>query len=177
MKKVMIVLLLAVVLPFSAKAYSPYGGYSDVTVDLTARGGYNFFENTPLVSGAVGLDFWGVRAELELGWTQLNIPESLAKKDLCIVSPMIGYTYGYSHKLYAMVGVSTWGYTEVSGKSGQNYSWHNSLCGKVKVGANMYMTNNFFINVDVSYLIPVSSKTPSIDYRGFNTCVGVGYRF
>lgn len=179
MKKIIVVLLLAVVLPLSASAYSPYGGYGyrDVTVDVTARGGYNFMENKPLVSGVVGLDFLGVRAELELGWTNVNLPFSSNKKNFCYISPMIGYSYGFNHNVYAMIGITNWGYAELYDTSEQGYDWQHKICGKIKVGANMYLNQHLFVNLDLSYLLPTYSRYSSIDYQSFNLCVGIGYRF
>ena len=81
MKKVMLSLLLAVLLPLSALAYNPYGNWNDVNVDVTARGGYNFLEKTPLVGGALGVNFYGFRAEVEIGYTSFNTCYNFSKQD------------------------------------------------------------------------------------------------
>ncbi|MBQ2810981.1 MAG: hypothetical protein IJF12_02305 [Alphaproteobacteria bacterium] len=174
MKKIIILLLVAAFLPLSASAYS-YGGYKDVTVDITARGGYNFMENVPLAGGAVGVQFWGLRAELEAGWTSFNLPEGILKKDFCYISPMIGYSYGFNHKLYAMVGFTNWGYVDYYDK--QPMFKQDIICAKIKVGGNLYITEHLFVNLDLSYLFPKHMDEYCLTYKGFNLMGGLGFRF
>ena len=173
MKKIIVALLIAVVLPLSANAYTPYRG--DVTVDITARGGYNFMGNVPLAGGAVGVDFYGLRAEIEAGWTLFDMPAGVPKKDFCYISPMIGYVYGFNHNLYAMVGFTNWGYTDLYDP--EPAFKQDIIRGKIKVGANLFVTRHVFINLDLSYLFPKRMDQYVITSKGLNLCGGVGFKF
>ena len=174
MKKIIIALFITVFLPITASAYSPTS-YRDVVVDITARGGYNFMESVPLAGGAVGVEFWGLRAELEAGWTYFNMPSDLLKQDFCYISPMIGYSYGFNHSVYAMVGITNWGYLE-NGKNEQQFR-QDIIYGKLKVGCNLFLTRNLFVNLDLSYLLPRRMENYCITYKGFNLKGGIGFRF
>ena len=174
MKKIIISLLIAVIVPLSASAYS-YGGYNDVTVDITARGGYNFMENVPLAGGAVGVQFWGLRAEIEAGWTPFNLPNGLNKKDFCYISPMIGYSYGFSHNLYAMIGVTNWGYVDTH--LGEPLFRQDIMRPKIKIGGNLFVSKHIFINVDLSYMFPKQMNECCINYKGFDLKGGIGFKF
>ena len=174
MKKIIILLLLAVVLPLSASAYS-YGGYKDVTVDITARGGYNSMENVPLVGAAVGVQFYGLRAELEAGWTTFNMPTPLAKENFCYISPMIGYYYGLNHTVYAMIGITNWGYTDLYYE--EPMFKQDIIRAKLKVGGNLFINEHIFLNLDLNYIIPNRMGEYCLTYKGFNLLGGVGFKF
>ncbi|MBQ7304305.1 MAG: hypothetical protein IJW75_05255 [Alphaproteobacteria bacterium] len=177
MKKLLFTLLLAVILPLSASAYWPYGnGFRDVTVDVTARGGYNLLEKSPMASGVVGVQFYGVRAELELGWTNFDIGANFNKKDFFFVSPMIGWSYGFNHTVYLMGGISNWAEMSYDTNPKGEPTFNNTLCGKLKVGGNLYISEHFFVNVDVSYLLPFA-RHQTLSYEGFIVGAGIGYRF
>lgn len=179
MKKTILALLLAMVLPISASAYSPYGSHG-VAVDVTARGGYNFLEKSPIAGGAVGVNIWGFRAEFELGWTRFKMWDQ-DQKDLFYLAPMVGYCYSWGHDCYAMFGVSNWGSFGHIKDYYPEYAWKDTMCGKLKIGGNFFLSEHFFINVEASYMFPFYSRYYGVPveliYQGFNLCAGVGVRF
>lgn len=179
MKKIIISLLIAVVLPLSASAYYPYGGYGfgDVQVDVTARGGYNFTEKTPLVGGVLGLNYWGFRGEIELGWSCFNAAGSTGKENFCYISPMVGYVYGFNHQLYAMAGITNWGHSELGYNQDKPEFKSNALFGKVKVGCNLFLMPRLFLNIDLSYILPRHFDRHNITYDGLALRAGVGFKF
>ena len=177
MKKIIFTLLIAIVLPLSAGAYSPYMGYPDITVDVTARGGYNFAEKSPLAGGVLGLNFMGFRGELEVGWTYFNSYPDSIKENFCYVSPMVGYVYGFQHQAYAMIGITNWGYYETTDDPQYSHFRSDILYGKVKIGCNLFLSQRMFINMDLSYLLPRHFDYHYLTYDGIGLKVGIGFRF
>ena len=177
MKKVMLSLLLAVLLPLSAFAYNPYKDWMGVHVDVTARGGYNFLEKTPLVGGALGVNFSGFRAEVEVGYASFNTCYDFSKKGFCYVSPMFGYVYGFNHEVYAMAGIMTGGLSEEDFTTGEIFYRDDAIYGKLKAGCNFFVTSNLFVNLDMSYIVPRNYDYRCCSYEGLNFQVGVGVRF
>ena len=179
MKKIIIVLLLTAILPLSAHAWYPTG--KTASFDITARGGYNALENAPLASGAVAVQIFGIRTEIEVGWAQFRLPD-LTTQNLCAVSAMVGYTYEFGHAIYVMAGITNWGVNEfptTGYPTTDGYtipsSLGNSLRGKVKVGANLFVTNHLFFNIDLSYIIPNAHHYRLHGERdGLNLTAGIG---
>lgn len=177
MKKVMLSLLLAVLLPLSALAYNPYRNWTDVNVDVTARGGYNFLEKAPVVGGALGVNFYGFRAEIEVGYASFNTCYNFSKQDFCYVSPMFGYVYGFNHEFYAMIGIMTGGLSEEDYYTGEFSYRESAIYGKIKTGCNLFVTRNLFFNLDLSYIVPRDYDYRCCSYEGLNFQIGVGFRF
>ena len=179
MKKIIIMLLLTAILPLSAHAWYPTG--KTASVDITARGGYNALENAPLASGAVAVQIFGLRTEIEVGWAQFRLAD-LTTKNLCAVSAMVGYIYEFGHAIYAMAGITNWGIDEFPTTDyptidsyTTSSSLGNSLRGKVKVGANLFVTNRMFFNIDLSYIVPNAHRYRLPGERsGLNLTAGIG---
>ncbi len=142
--------------------------------------GYNFLENAPMGGVALGLNCYCVRAELDFGFSSLKTP-TLEKKrhSLGYFSPSIGLSFGDKYEFYGMVGFTTWGYiatTEVTECAKDKFHKDLVHC-RLKVGSNIMISDKFFVNVDLSYMIPKSSEVGYVYFDNLALRAGIGYRF
>ena len=90
---------------------------------------------------------------------------------------MFGYVYGYNHQIYAMAGLTNWGYHELNHSATDAVFVSNELYGKVKVGCNLFLMPKLFLNFDLSYIVPKHLDFHNLTYDGMALKAGVGYRF
>ena len=88
---------------------------------------------------------------------------------------MIGYCYGYNHTVYAMAGITNWGYTDLYYE--EPTFQQDVICAKIKVGGNLFISRHLFVNLDLSYLFPKRMSDYCLTYKGFNLQGGIGFRF
>lgn len=178
MKKLIIVLLLTACLPLSAKVYTPKNNIC--ALDIIARGGYNFFENTPLACGSIAMQLYYFRTEMEVGWTYFPLPDN-SDEHFCCVSTMVGCSYESTHSVYAMIGLANWGNAAINTDKPNLYVLKSMMRGKVKIGCNLFMTKRLFFNMDLNYIWPPLTKHPTQEiftaYTGLNLTIGLGVRF
>ena len=175
MKKLIIVLLLTVAVPFSLKATTPEE--QSCNIELIARGGYNFLENAPITSCAIVMQLWSIRTEMDIGWTQFTLPDN-SKSNFCCISTMIGYSYITKHSFYALIGIANCGATKITTDESLPYTLESMMRGKVKVGCNLFVTKKLFFNIDLSYIWPPLKKHPEFytTYTGLNLTAGLGVK-
>ncbi len=175
MKKLIIVLLLTVAVPFSLKATTPEAPSGNL--EIIVQGGYNFLENAPITSGAIVMQLWKIRMEMDIGWTQCTLPDN-SKSNFCCISTMVGYSYTTKHSFYALIGIANCGVTEITTDENHPYKLESIMSGKVKLGCNLFVTKKLFFNIGLSYLWPPLKNHSNFydTHTGLNLTAGLGVK-
>ncbi len=163
----------------NGKKVAPLDRDKDVVkVSAIAYGGYNFMESSPLVGGAIAVEAFFIRAELEGGWSYVDTNLAPSRKNFGYFSPSVGIVFGKKFQYYLMGGATTWCYiatTEVT-ECAQDRFFSDLFRWKVKSGFNITFGKRIFLNIEGGYVF--NSQSPRyITFNNAYTRLGIGYRF
>ncbi|MBO4294812.1 MAG: hypothetical protein J5896_05140 [Alphaproteobacteria bacterium] len=121
---------------------------------IAIYGGYNFFTKQQ-VSGLSALgNVDRLCVKLEMGCTQIPLPEYGETLSHFYVSPSVGVLLDKKHDVYAMIGFIPWvGYTEIDGSRVLSDDVSRP---KVEVGIYLPLKSIILLNVEVAYMWPSS---------------------
>lgn len=149
-----------------------------VKVSALAYGGYNFMEKAPIIGGAVALEAFFIRAELEGGWSYVDTQLTPSRKEFGYFSPSIGVVFGKKLQFYMMGGATTWcniATTAVT-ECPEDRFFADVFCWKVKSGFNITFGKRIFLNIEGGYVFN-KDKTGYVPFDNAYGRVGLGYRF
>ena len=149
MKKCIIVLISALVLSVTSFAQS-----CELYGRVAIHEGYNFFTKQPITGLSILGNADRLRVKLEIGCTQIPIPEYRENLSHFYFSPSAGILIDEVYDIYAMVGIIPWlGYTETDGsRILTDEVWHP----KIEAGIYLPHKNFLLLKIEVAYMWPSS---------------------
>ena len=150
-----------IIVIFSAMmiSLSSFAQSDDYFGNVVFQGGYNLLEKQPVANIAFVGDVWIFRGKIEIGPGFLPYPGSNETHLFSYFAPSLGLVWGYKHLVYLLAGGMPWGdwdYRDGKPKFSQTV-WHF----KVECGTDIHLSDTFFLNLEIMYLLPRLSNSPT----------------
>lgn len=166
---------------FESQAQCYYGPC--LTVRDGIYSGYNFKENQPIVGFFTGLQFCNIMLQIDVGWSEVKIPEiegiagkvarcPSRQKEIFYFNPALGVYFGKKIQFFGLVGLTSWPeYHRLTGDfKNSTFRWN------FKAGMDVDICCSVFVNATWQYIIN-PTKNDWVTFANNALTVGVGYKF
>lgn len=167
MKKILFILLICASFNLCAQ--------TDNTTEnnFVLYGAYNILENKPMAGITLGCDLSHFVFELEMGWSYMYYAST---NHFYYVCPSVGVVWGDHYQIYALAGISQWAYMQKHPKDNDYSFYSDTWLPKLKLGNDIYIGKQTFVNIELQYNIPIKSSG-MIPFQNLALKTGIGFSF
>lgn len=167
--KILLLIIMLVWAPFNLRAQTDNATENN----LVLYGAYNILENKPMAGMTLGCDLNHFVFELEMGWSYMSY---VSTNHFYYVCPSVGAVWGKRYQIYILAGISQWVYMHYSEKDNVYTFYSDAWFPKLKLGNDIYISKQVFINLELQYAIPIKSSG-MIPFQNLAFKTGIGFSF